>query len=103
MALPNVAELTLWSCSVTRDAWARLLSLTSVRDLTICRPAAGGGTIPLAQIIAFTSAISRPMALIFEGGAVSIEDQAGWEAFEEQQRRSNNWPRQITVRITQEE
>ena len=80
----------------------RMASLTSVTDLTIEGRAAGGVKIPLAQIIAFSlSAVSRPMALTFRRGALSPEDQAGWEAFEEEQRR-NGGLRHITVRITQE-
>ena len=77
-----------------------MLTLTSVTDLKIYGRADGGGTIPLAQIIAFASAVSRPMALTFKGGVVSEEDQAGWEAFEEEQRQ-NNGLQQITVHISQ--
>ena len=98
-ALPNVHELKLWSCPISDSAWARMASLTSVTGLTARRPAADGVTIPLAHIIA--SAASRPMALTFRGGSVSVEDQAGWEAFEEEQRR-NNGPPLVTVRITQD-
>ena len=94
-ALPSVHKLTLWSCSLSSCAWDRMSSLTSVTDLAICQTV-GSRSIPLAQIIAFTSAISHPMALTFRGGAVSIDDQAGWQAFEGQQRR-NNGSRQITV------
>ena len=99
-ALPNVSELTFWNCSLSDSAWARMLTLTSVTDLKIYGRADGGGTIPLAQIIAFASAVSRPMALTFKGGVVSEEDQAGWEAFEEEQRQ-NNGLQQITVHISQ--
>ena len=103
MALPNVSKLTLWHCSISDSAWARMFSLMSVTDLTIKGRAVSGGTIPLAQIIAFASAAaSRPMTLTFGGGCVSAEDQAGWEAFEEEQRR-NNGLQQIIVRITRDD
>ena len=95
-ALPSVGKLTLWSCSLSGRAWSSMLTLTSVTDLTIY----DGATIPLAQIIALVSAISPPMALTFEGGSVSIEDQAGWEAFEAEHRRINR-QLQVTVHITQ--
>ena len=101
-ALPNVHKLTLKSCSISSGAWARMASLTSVSDLTIHRPAADGITVPLAQIIAFATAIARPMALTFSDGAVSIEVRAGWEAFEKEQRR-NNVLQQITMRITRDD
>ena len=100
-ALPNVCTLSLWSCSISdSSAWSRMLALTSVTDLRIYGPADNGSTIPLAQIMAFASAIARPMALTVKGGAVSIEDQESWEAFEEVQRR-NNGLQHVTVRITQ--
>ena len=99
-SLPNVHKLTLWSSSISNNAWDRMLSLSSVKDLSMYGPAAGGNTTPLAQIITFTSAISRPMALTFGNGAISMDDQAGWEAFEKEERRSSGL-QQITVRFTQ--
>ena len=98
LALPNVSKLFLKHCSISSGAWSRMSSLASVTELRITRPAEGA--IPLAQIIAFSSAVSRPMALIFEGGSVSIDDQAGWEAYEEEQRRKMG-SLQIVVRMTQ--
>ena len=102
LALPNVGKLILNSCSMSSGAWLRMLSLTSVTDLRITR-SLDGETISLAQIIAFTSAVSRPMALTFAGGCMSKTDQAGWEAYEEEQRRQNIGQPQRVVRITQEE
>ena len=101
-ALPNMRKLTLNFCSISDSAWPRMASLTSVTELTIdrFRSSDENTVVPLAQIIAFTSAISRPMSLTLKGGCVSAEDQAGWEAFEEEQRR-NNGQLQVTVRITQ--
>ena len=100
-ALPNVCKLALKSCSISSGAWDRMLSLTSVTDLTITWKSFMGDTVPLAQIIAFTSAISRPMALHFNGGSVSKADRAGWEASKEylgEQRRDLGLP-QLTVHI----
>jgi hypothetical protein len=103
-ALPNVSKLTLESCSISSDAWLRMSTLTSVTDLTITqRPwRAMDSTIPLAQIIAFTSAVvSHPMALNFKRGTVSDADWAGWETFKEtleEQRRIGGLPK-ITVRV----
>ena len=102
LALPNVHKLGLRSCSVSSNAWARISSLTSVTYLTINRFRGGGDVIPLAQVIAFASATLRPMALTLKGGVVSEDDQAGWEAFEEEQRK-NNAQLLVTVRITQEQ
>ena len=102
LALPNVHKLGLRSCSVSSNAWARMSSLTSVTYLTINRFRGGGDVIPLAQVIAFASATLRPMALTLKGGVVSEDDQAGWEAFEEEQRK-NNAQLLVTVRITQEQ
>ena len=100
-ALPNIRKLNLWCCSISDSAWSRMLSMTSVTDLTIKGRADSGGTIPLAQIIAFASAASRPLTLTLKGGALSSEDQAGWEAFEAEQRR-NGGLRHMTVHITRE-
>ena len=112
VALPNVHELILSSCTIFDSAWTRMVTLLSVTDLTINRVRGGVPSevllpegdylvIPLAQIIAFVSAISRPMTLTFKGGVVSIEDRAGWEAFKAEQRRSDGL-QHITVRFTQE-
>ena len=83
LALPNVHTITLCACTISSGAWLRLPSLTSVTRLRII-----GGTTSLAQIITLASAISRPMTLIL-GSTLSMEDKAGWEAFEELIRRSN--------------
>ena len=101
-ALPSVCKLTLWNCSISDSAWSRMLSLTSVTELRIYGPAiVDGSTIPLNQIIAFASAISRPFTLTFRGGCVSVEDQAGWEVFEEERKRNGGLLQRITVHITQ--
>ena len=101
-ALPNVRKLTFWNCAISDSAWSRMASLTSVTDLRIYGPAVvDGSTIPLAQLIAFASAISRPMTLTFKGGVVSPDDQAGWEAFKEEKRR-NGRLQHITVHIAQD-
>ena len=97
-ALPSVSKLSLWNCSISDSAWTRMLSLISVTDLSIGGPI-DGITIPLAQIIAFASAVSRPFTLAFGGSCVSKEDQAGWEAFEKSERRQNNALQYITVHI----
>ena len=99
--LPNVHKLNLRGCSISDSAWFRMLSLASVTDLTIYQSSVGGGSISLAEISAFTSAITRPMALTFMIGAGSEDAQAGWEAFEEEQRRKSGLLH-ITVHITQE-
>ena len=104
-AFPNVCKLTLRSGSISRGAWARMPSLTSVTKLTIYTISrvlsrTEGTVISLAQIIAFTSAVSHPMTLTLKGGCVSPDDQASWKAFEAEQRR-NNGLQHITVRITQ--
>ena len=99
-ALPNISKLILQFCSLPNSAWARMTSLTSVTDLRICQPAFDGGpTIPLDQVIAFASAISRPMALTLIGDCISSDDPADWVAFEEEQRR-NNGVGNLTMHIT---
>ena len=96
LALPNVSKLTVESsCSISSGAWLRMSSLTSVTDLTINRRSGVGNTIPLAQIIAFVSAVSHPMTLTFYPSSGAGADQAGWEAFKEtleEQRRSTGLP-----------
>ena len=86
-SLPNVGKLTLSSCSISSGAWQRLLSLTSVTDLTISRwsfdAVDNSSAIPLAQIIAFVSDVSHPMTLNIRSEAVSEADRAGWEAVKE--------------------
>ena len=110
LALPNVSKLTLDSCFVSSGAWLRMLSLTSVTDLTIIQhtrnaPALDGRgvskTISLAQIIAFASAVLHPMTLNFNRGFVSDADWEDWEIFKEtvnEQRQVGGLP-QVTVRI----
>ena len=108
LALPDVCKLTFVSCSISSGAWLRMLSLTSVTDLTISdHPwtsmdgTAMGNTVPLAQIIAFTSDVSHAVTLNFTRDSVSDADRAGWGAFKEtleEQRRIRGLPK-ITVSI----
>ena len=73
MALPFADELTLVDCSISSGAWLRMLSLTPVTHLCLVRT-----PVPLAQVVAFASAVSRPMVLRCLGST----DQPGWDDFQ---------------------
>ena len=109
LALPNVGKLALESCSISSGAWLRMLSMTSVRSLTITGQQASatsamdgtavGVTIPLSQIVAFASDVLHPMTLTLDYESMSMADWAGWEAIKEEleeQRRDMGLPK-ITV------
>ena len=100
LALPNVEKLILNSCSISSGAWSRMSSLKSVTDLKITHQHTNH-TIPLADIVAFTSAVSHPMSIHFNYSTVSEADRGGWEAFKgtlKERRRSMGLPH-ITVRM----
>ena len=92
VALPNVSQLTLDSCSISGGAWLRMLSLSSVTHLSLIRT-----PVPLSQVVAFASAVSRPMVLRCLGST----GQAGWDDFQgtlmEQRRLTGLPPIEVIV------
>ena len=100
LALPNVKNLTLNSCSISSGAWLRMASLVSVTHLEITHRQARH-TISLEDIVEFMYLVSHPMTIHFNHGTVSEADRVVWEEIKgilEEQRWDAGLPH-ITVLI----
>ena len=88
-ALPHTSSIGFeGGCSLTSDAWVRLLTLTSVTHISFFMM---GETIPLADFVSFMTAVPRSMSVGFFRCHVPIMDFApvmssgdleAWERFE---------------------